>query len=172
METQHNKYFSLNKKQLIRLNFSVVVAILLIITVTLYYYLQNSYTYTKVLPYVVTDDSYHKKNFEGNLPPIFLSEIPLEKGILLEQSYGLEYASETQSSIEFYSIKTVKENLVLYTIFLDKEKWRTVSFFQSEKLSSLYAKKENKDIGITISKATSSVNAAVRSKVSINFLQK
>ncbi len=75
---------------------------------------------------------------------------------------GLYYTGEKQSTTVFPSTGTIKESYTLYADFLNKGGWTVSNTYESDTLSSLYGKKENEDITITITKG----------QVSISVLQK
>lgn len=111
-----------------------------------------------------------KTDFGIALPTDFPTDIPLEKGASVEQSYSLNYAGQKQLTITFLSIKTVKENYSLYEAFLKDQKWTISNSYASTTLSSLYGTKGSNDINVTISKNTS--RTSTQSQVSISVLKK
>jgi hypothetical protein len=108
--------------------------------------------------------------FDTNVPNDFPSNIPIEKGVTVEQSYGLTYEGQKQLSIVFLSYKSVKDNYSLYIDFLSNQNWVISNKYESDKLSSIYSTKENNDINVTISENTS--NDHMKSQVSISVLKK
>lgn len=126
-----------------------------------------------------TPPVYTKKDFKNVIPNDFLQNIPLPKDVTLEQSYGLQYASKTQSTIVFKSPKTVKENYTLYENFLlEKQEWwfSDKMKVQTQKLSSIYSHGVTHDINITITEitdqATTTSNKPLLSQVSISLLKR
>lgn len=111
-----------------------------------------------------------KTDFGTKMPTDFPTDIPVEKGAPVAQSYSLNYVGQKQLTIVFPSSKTVTENYILYTDFLKKQNWNISNKYESEKVSSLYGMKESNDINITISENTSSPSAV--SQVSISVLKK
>jgi len=111
-----------------------------------------------------------KIDFGSEVPNDFPTDIPLEDGAEVEQSYGLNYAGQNQLTIVFPSTKTIKENYTFYADYLEKQNWIVSNKYESEKLSSLYGTKESNDINITISENIAS--SSVESKVSISILKK
>lgn len=111
-----------------------------------------------------------KTDFGASVPTDFPTDIPLEQGVKVEQSYGLNYVGQKQLTIVFLSVKTVKENLSLYADFLKKQNWIISNKYESAELSSLYGTKENNDINVTISENTLSIS--IQSRVSISILKK
>lgn len=111
-----------------------------------------------------------KTDFGAKVPTDFPTDIPIDKGAAVQQSYGLNYIGQKQLSIVFLSTKTVKENYSLYSDFLKKQKWNILNTYESAKLSSLYGTKESNDINVTISENTSS--ASIKSQVSISVMKK
>ena len=91
-----------------------------------------------------------KINFEAIVPTDFPTNIPLEKGVKLEQSYSLDYPGQKQLSVVFFSAKTVEENADLYADFLKKQNWNISNTYKGEKISSFYATKEEYEINVTI----------------------
>lgn len=111
-----------------------------------------------------------KTDFGTDVPADFPTNIPLEKGVTVEQSYSLNYVGQKQLTIVFLSAKTVKENYALYESFLAKEGWTVSNKYESSKLSSLYGTKESNEMNVTISEKSSS--APVKSQVSISILKR
>jgi hypothetical protein len=118
----------------------------------------------------VTSQEPQKTDFGTSTPTDFPTDIPIEKGVKVEQSYGLNYVGQKQLTIVFLSAKTVKENYSLYSNFLTKQGWSVSNKYESANVSSLYGTKESNDINITIVAETSS--PAIRSQVSISVLKK
>lgn len=111
-----------------------------------------------------------KEDYGTNMPTDFPTDIPVEKGAKVEQSYSLNYTGQKQLTIVFQSTKTVKENYVFYTDFLKKQNWNVINKYESPKLSSLYGAKESNDINVAISENAS--DTSVESQVSISVLKK
>ena len=113
-----------------------------------------------------------KTDFGTEMPTDFPSNIPVEKGAEVQQSYGLNYDGQKQLSIVFLSAKTVEENFALYKDFLEKENWNIYNKYESPEISSLYGygAKESNEINIAISENTSV--ASTKSQVSISVLIK
>ena len=112
-----------------------------------------------------------KTDFGTSLPADFPANMPLEKGITVEQSYRLNYEGQNQFSLVFLSDKSVAENYATYGTFLEKEKWNISNKYQSKNLASLYGSKESHDINVTISEHMQASSSA-ESKVSISVLKK
>lgn len=113
-----------------------------------------------------------RTDFGASVPTDFPTDIPIEKGVRVEQSYGLSYAGQKQLTIVFLSAKTVKENYVLYANFLKKQNWSISNTYESTKISSLYGTKESNDINITMSDNSSGMSISMKSQVSISILKK
>jgi hypothetical protein len=111
-----------------------------------------------------------RTDFGTSIPPDFPTDIPVEKGTSIEQSYLLEYAEQEQLTTVFLSTKSVKENYTLYAGLLEKQKWSIVNKYESPTLSSLYGTKEGSDINITVS--DHSVGPTTGSEVSISVVKK
>jgi|GEM_PF-6717272 len=111
-----------------------------------------------------------KTEFGTTLPTDFPADVPIEKGIKVNQSYRLDYVGQQQLTIVFLSTKTVKENYTLYSDFLKKQSWIISNKYESPKLSSLYATKGSNDINVTISADSSATSA--KSQMSISVLKK
>lgn len=118
----------------------------------------------------VVSEETQKTDFGTETPADFPTNIPLEKGVTVEQSYSLNYVGQKQLTIVFLSAKTVKENYALYESFLAKEGWTVSNAYESSKLSSLYGTKESNEMNVTISEKSSS--APVKSQVSISVLKR
>jgi len=110
-----------------------------------------------------------KTDFGTETPADFPTDIPIEKGVTVEQSYSLNYVGQKQLTIVFASTKNVKENYALYTDFLATNGWVVANTYESPKLSSLYGTKGSNDMNVTISEKRSS---GVKSQVSISVLKK
>ena len=111
-----------------------------------------------------------RTEFGTNMPTDFPADVPVEKEAKVEQSYNLKYVGQSQSTIVFFSTKTVKENYSLYGDQLKSQKWNIVNKYESTSISSLYATRENEEINITISGNISA--PTIKSQVSISFLKK
>lgn len=109
-----------------------------------------------------------KTDFGTTIAPDFPTNIPIEKGAVVNQSYSLDYAGQKQLTIVFPSTKTIAANYVLYTAFLKTDGWTVSNTYESANLSSLYASKGTNDINVTISEGT----APAKSQVSISVLKK
>lgn len=110
-----------------------------------------------------------KTDFGTATPPDFPTNIPIEKGAVVNQSYSLDYAGQKQLTIVFPSTKTVAANYALYADFLKTDGWTVSNKYESAKLSSLYATKEINEINVTISE---SVSTTTKSQLSISVLKK
>lgn len=109
-----------------------------------------------------------KTDFGPNMPADFPANIPFEQGVKMEQSYALDYPEQKQLTVNFASLKTVKQNYDLYEAFLNGDKWTISNRSEDEKISSLYGAKGNNEINITIALD----ETAGRAKVSISVLKK
>lgn len=108
-----------------------------------------------------------KTEFGTSIPHNFIADIPLEEGVVFEQSYSLEYPEQEQLSVVFFSSKAVSDNYVVYKDFLSEQNWMVLNTHEGEEVSSLYAVKEDTIINVTIG---SSIDA--QSEVSISVLKK
>ncbi len=107
----------------------------------------------------------------GPVAPIdFVDDIPLEEGVLFEQSYSLEYPEEKQHSVVFVSSKTAKENYALYTDFMKERNWMILNTHEGEGLFSLYAVKDENTVNVTIHEET--IDGNTKTEVSISILKK
>lgn len=111
-----------------------------------------------------------KTDFGTSMPPDFPTDIPIESGVQMEQSYSINSSGQKQLTIVFLSDKTVKENYSLYADFLKKQNWNISNTYESLKVSSLYGTKGNNDMNVTISENTSTTS--IKSQVSISVLKK
>ena len=100
----------------------------------------------------------NRTDFAASTPTHFPTNIPVEAGAPLSQSYSLDYAGRAQLSIVFPSTKTLKENYTRYTDFLTKDSWTIVNKYESKTVSSLYGKKEGSEINITLTQGQVSVS--------------
>jgi hypothetical protein len=146
------------------------MTVAMVVTGLLYYAYKNA---PRVFPKeqtVIIPQEPQKIDFGTNVPTDFPTDIPLEKGVTVAQSYSLNYVGQKQLTIVFLSSKTVKENYSLYSDFLKKQNWNIVNNYESTTLSSLYETKASNDINVTISKNIST--ASTNSLVSISVLKK
>ncbi len=123
-----------------------------------------------ITPEASTNPEPVKTDFENENPTDFPTNIPVEQGVKVNQSYSLDYAGQKQLSIVFPSVKTIKQNYTLYADFLNKDGWVVVNKYESATVSSMYGAKGNNDINITINEGASVTPA--KSQVSISVLTK
>lgn len=154
----------------------LVATVFIILCIAFFYIYKNdlvgisSYFKNKIVTDTTTQEPV-KTDFGTSAPADFPTDIPIEKGAKVEQSYGLNYAGQKQLTIVFLSNKTVKENYILYSNFLEKQNWIISNKYESAKISSLYGVKENNDINVTISESVAT-DATSKSNVSISILKK
>ena len=108
----------------------------------------------------------NKTDFGTKVPEDFPTDIPLEEGAGINQSYGLDYTGQKQLTMVFASKKTMKNNYALYADFLKKQQWTVSNQYESETLSALYGTKEGLAMNVTIS-----VSTPTSSQVSISVLK-
>lgn len=164
------------------LAYLVIVIFLLFIYGIYIYYKQNIVKVASVPQNLSTraphQPTYKKIEYSKTTPPNFLKDLPLPSGVSFDQSYGLQYASQTQLTIVFSSPQTVEENFTLYKDFLRKQSWwfSDKDKFESKKLSSVYAHNMNQEINITVSeialKGTPTSTPPMKSQVSISLLKR
>jgi hypothetical protein len=139
--------------------------LLLICLPVFYVYFYISYYYNKtpqikdslvsVLVATTTEVVQNKKiNFGTNLPPYFPTGIPIENGVILEQSYGFYYAGQKQVTVVFASTKTVEDNFSLYSTFFTKNGWVTSNQYIANGISTMYVTKGNTELNLVISSST------------------
>ncbi len=121
-----------------------------------------------ITPEASTNPEPVKTDFESEKPTDFPTNIPVEQGVKVNQSYSLDYAGQKQLTIVFPSVKTVKQNYDLYAEFLKKDSWVISNKHESVSVSSLYGIKVNNQINITIGTGTSTSTT----QVSISVLKK
>lgn len=121
---------------------------------------------------VVTNpaEQYQKVDYGTNIPTDFPTDIPIEEGVKVEQSYGLNYVGQKQLTFVFLSSKTTEENYAIYVDFLEKQNWNVSNKYASSTVSSLYGTKGSYDINVTIHE--NEQNSSVRSQVSVSVLKK
>jgi len=110
-----------------------------------------------------------KTDFVNKAPIDFPANIPVEQGAKITQGYSLDYPGQKQLTMVFSSTKTMKENYTLYADFLRQDGWTVSNKYESATVSSLYGKKENNEINITINTGAS---APAQSQVIISVLNK
>ena len=106
-------------------------------------------------------------DFGAKVPEDFPTNIPLESGVMMTQSYRLDYPGQKQLTVTFLSQETVKKNFGLYAKFLQKDQWAISNAHESKILSFLYATKDTNEMNITVSAVEDS-----GSQVSISVLKK
>ncbi len=99
----------------------------------------------------VAVDEPQKTDFGASVPVDFPTNIPLEAGVTMNQSYALDYSGQKQLTAVFASKEGVKKNYDFYRDFFQKEGWEVSTQYESETLSSLYAVKEQNEMNVTIS---------------------
>ena len=102
-----------------------------------------------------------KADFGTKAPEDFPTNIPLEAGVTMNQSYSLDYPGQKQLTAVFVSRETVKKNYDLYREFFKKEGWMISSQYESETLSSLYALKKNNEMNVTVSSSEAGTQVSV-----------
>ncbi|MCR4286179.1 MAG: hypothetical protein NUW00_04765 [Candidatus Kaiserbacteria bacterium] len=110
-----------------------------------------------------------RTDFGASVPDGFVADIPVEGGVMFEQSYSLEYPEQKQLSVVFPSALNVKENYILYEDFLKDQGWNVLNRYESDMVSSLYATKENEEVNVTIGELGAGM---AKSQVSISILKK
>ncbi len=148
----------------------VISGIAILVVATLLLYSWSEKNKNVATNDVATNIVPKRTDFGAKAPNDFPTDIPVEEGVNLKQSYSLNYVGQKQLTIVFLSTKTVKENYALYTGFFEKQQWNISNKYESEKLSSIYGTKESNDINVTIS-YDSDVDSA-KSQVSISVLRK
>ncbi len=110
---------------------------------------------------------------EKTVPKGFPSEIPIEEGAKLEESYDLNYDGQRQLTIVFPSTKTVKENYALYEDFLLTKGWNISNKYTGKGVSALYGTKGDIDLShdINITIIESVVGTSTKSQVSVSVLE-
>ncbi len=147
-------------------------AVILTIGVVAFTYFRSSYQapVSMVEPVVVVEgivDEPPRTDFGTKTPDDFPTNIPLESGIMMNQSYSLDYPGQKQLTAVFASKETVKKNYDLYRDFFQKEGWIVSNKYESGKLASLYALKDQNEMNVTVG-----ASEANGSEVSISVLKK
>ncbi len=114
-----------------------------------------------------------KLDYGTTTPSGFPSDIPVEEGAELEESYDLNYDGQRQLTITFPSTKTVEENYALYEDFLLKNSWDISNKYTEQKIASLYGTKWDIDLSyetnVTIIESIGATST--KSQVSISVLE-
>lgn len=114
-----------------------------------------------------------KTDFGTSVPNGFPTDIPIEEGAQVEESYGYDDAGQKQLTLVFLSNKTVEQNFILYKDFLTKQKWNISNEYEGEKVSSLYATKDDlyysNDINVTLGENLT--DASTKSRISISITE-
>lgn len=140
-----------------------IVAVLLIAGAAAYYAL--------VITAAPASDSLQKKEFGQAVPPNFPTDIPIENGAQVQQSYAMnEQAGSEQLTVVFLSKKSVQENYAVYVAFLRNNQWNVLNMNDDATVSAVYGTKAQYDINVTISEHT--VPGFEASQVSISILKK
>ncbi len=111
-----------------------------------------------IAPEVAVISEPARTDFGNVLPTDFPTNIPVEQGAKVSQSYSLDYVGQKQLTIVFPSTKTIKQNYTLYADFLKTDGWNVSNKYESENVSSLGALKENSGINVTITKGQVSIS--------------
>lgn len=157
-----------NKKKILTV---IAMAAVLVVAIGMFVVLQKIKIPVQPITQIEqTQPEPQKTDFGINMPTDFPSDIPVEKGVKVEQSYSLNYVGQKQLTIVFQSTKTVKENYTLYSVFLEKENWNISNKYEGPKVSSLYGTKESNEINVAISGNTAATST--KSRVSISVLKK
>jgi len=155
--------------------FVFLFAVILTLGVLAFTYYRSSYqapvaiiepASVPVVTEVVVDEP-RKTDFGTTLPTDFPTTIPLEAGVLMNQSYSRDYPEQKQLTAVFTSKDEMKKNYDLYADFLKQDRWVMMNTYEGEGVSSLYAAKEKDEINVTVS-----AGAAGGSEVSISVLKK
>jgi hypothetical protein len=150
---------------------SVVVAAAVIGSLVLYLQIRPKVPPEQQL--AVVSEAPPRTDYGSTTPPDFPSDIPLEQGSAVSQSYGLDYQNQKQLTMVFSSAKSVKDNYTLYSGFLSGQGWNIESTFEDTQLSAVYATRGANDINITIARDPSMLATSTdRSQVSISILKK
>lgn len=152
-----------------------LIAVVIAIGTVMFVYLRSTNQGKKVEPVaietpvtpVAEEPLKNKTDFGTNIPEDFPTNIPLEPGVAMTQSYRLDYPGEKQLTAVFVSKDTVRKNYDKYADFLTTEKWAVSNMYQSKTLSSLYALKDQNEINITIT-----ASEPLGSQVSVSVLKK
>lgn len=155
------------KYALIALTAALVIAIL----AALFFFQKDSATIapipepkTSVAP-VISSPEPQRTDFGQTVPSDFPIDIKIEKGIVPDQNYRLDYGDREQSTMVFSSGKTVKETYDGYLGMLEKDGWNISNKYEGEAVSSIYGTKGTIDINVTLSVDASG------SRVSISILE-
>jgi hypothetical protein len=117
-----------------------------------------------------TPEEPQKMNFGTETSSDFPTDIPVEKGAVVEKNYGLNFSGQKQMAVIFRSAKTVNENYSIYYNYLLKYGWNVLSKNENSKASLLSAVNSRNEIEVTIVENTESSSEG--SRVSIIVLKK
>ncbi len=108
-----------------------------------------------------------RTDFGAVAPADFPTAIPLETGIMMSQSYSMDYPDQKQLTAVFTSKDEMKKNYDKYADVLKQDQWTISNTYEGERVSSLYATKEKNEINVTVS-----AGAVGGSEVSVSVLKK
>ncbi|MGB2580443.1 MAG: hypothetical protein WBC83_02005 [Minisyncoccia bacterium] len=150
----------------------VITGVIILVAITFVMYKQSVNNVTQPLAEQtpIAQEEQQKTDFGSEIPTDFPTDILIEEGAEVEQSYSLNYAGQNQLTIVFPSTKTIKENYATYEGFLKNQQWDISNTYKTEKLSSLYGTKGSNEINVTITSDTSATS--IKSQVSISILKK
>lgn len=146
------------------------VVIILIAGSTIFFLIKNLQHEEKVKLPVVAEVYIPKKTDYGTTtPPGFSTTTPIEKGVVLSQSYTKDYKTGKQSSVVIPSKKTVLENAAIYEKFLNGDGWKIIKILKNEDKTTISAEKSGDlfDVIIIKNKATST-QAITKSYILLN----
>ncbi len=151
------------KYALIALTATLVIAVL----AALFFFQKDSATIAPIpepktsTALVASSPEPQRTDFGKEIPSDFPSDIPIEKGIVPDQSYRLDYGDRKQTTLVFSSEKTVKENYDGYLGMLEKDGWSISNKYEGETVSSIYGTKGTIEINVTLNTDVSGSQVSV-----------
>lgn len=136
----------------------VILFVIIVAFVVVYFYPNLPQTPNTPIAITATSTEPTRTDFGTASAPDFPSNIPVEQGVKVNQSYSLDYSGQKQLTIVFSTTKTVKQNYNLYADFLKKDGWAIANKYESVNVSSLYGTKQSNDINVTITKEQVSIS--------------
>ena len=154
----------------------IVVLIVVLIAGGFFVYKNKSWKFRKenIIPKNVVTPQVTKVSedkLQKEMPLGFPKDIPLNGKVKIIESYNAAYAQNQnikQSTINFESKNTSKENYDFYSKWSKDNKWKVSSNSKQENLMSLYLQKNQTTLNITIIPKTSS---NTKSEVNVTYME-
>ncbi|MCF7857215.1 MAG: hypothetical protein K9M10_01890 [Candidatus Pacebacteria bacterium] len=179
MDIQINVVKILKRKISIKFVIATFIGTLILICIASYIFLGKDYFFApKQVDFINDTKSFDtnvpnlleiegkRTDFGSDTPTDFPTDVPIESGMSLIESYSLEYPDRLQLSITFDSAKSVKENYDIYKDFLYENAWELSNAYENNQSSLLYSTNGEDYMVINITESIFFTSSS--SQVSIN----